>query len=98
MPKIRPLFERVLVKRDEADGVTKGGIILPDQAKEKPVRGKVVAIGKGNLTRDGKERIPMDVKEGDTVTFQPYAGHEVEVLGEKFLIINQQEIMAVIEP
>jgi chaperonin GroES len=98
MPKIRPLFDKILVKREEAEDRSKGGIYLPEAAKEKPRRGKVVAVGSGHWTRDGKERIKMDVREGDVVTFTAYAGSEVEVGDEKFLVMSQQDVLAVIDP
>jgi chaperonin GroES len=96
--KVRPLFDRLLIQRDEAEKQTKGGIILPDSAKDKPQRGRVIAVGDGQWTRDGKERVPMDVKVGDVVLFGPYAGSEADVGGgEKVLVLNQIDVLAILE-
>ncbi len=94
--KIRPLADRVVVERIEEEEVKKGGIIIPDTAKEKPQKGKVVAVGPGRKTEDGKV-IPMDVKEGDVVIFSKYAGTEVEIDDKKYLIMREDEILGVIE-
>jgi len=94
--KIRPLGEKVLVKRLEAEEKTKGGIVLPDTAKEKPKRGKIVAVGEGKLLDDGK-RSELQVKKGDEVIFTSYAGTEVKIDGEEFLIMDENDILAVVE-
>ncbi|MCX7945069.1 MAG: co-chaperone GroES [Deltaproteobacteria bacterium] len=94
--KIRPLHDRVLVKRLSEEEKTKGGIIIPDTAKEKPIQGKVVAVGNGKKTDDGK-LIPVDVKEGDTVLFSKYAGNEIKIDGEEYLILQESEILGIIE-
>lgn len=92
--KMQPLFDRILVKRDEGTNTTKGGLIIPDTAKEKPKRGTVVAVGPGNLTANG-ERIPLEVQVGDVVIFTPYAGSEVETEAGTFLVLNQIDVLAV---
>lgn len=94
--KIRPLQDRVIVKRIEEEGKTKGGIIIPDSAKEKPQEGKVVAVGKGKVTEDGKV-IPLDVKAGDRILFGKYAGAEVKIEGEEHLIMREEDILGIIE-
>ncbi len=94
--KIRPLGEKVLVKRVEAEEKTAGGIVLPDSAKEKPKRGIVRAVGDGKLLDSG-ERSEMQVKKGNEVLFSSYAGTEIKVDGEEMLIIDESEILAVIE-
>jgi chaperonin GroES len=94
--KIRPLQDRVLVKRIEEEEKTKGGIIIPDTAKEKPQMGKVIAVGKGKKTEDGKV-IPLDVKAGNKVLFSKYAGNEVKVEGEELLIMKEDDILGIIE-
>lgn len=94
--KVRPLGEKVLVKRLEAEEKTKGGIVLPDTAKEKPKRGKVVAVGEGKLLEEGG-RSEMQVKKGDQVLFTSYAGTEIKIDGEEFLIMDENDILAVIE-
>ena len=93
--KIRPLGEKVLVKRVEADDVTAGGIFLPDAAKEKPKRGIVTAVGDGKLLDSG-ERSKLQLKKGDEVLFSSYAGTEIKVDGEELLIIGEGEVLAVI--
>jgi chaperonin GroES len=93
--KVRPLHDRVLVKRTEEEEKTKGGIIIPDTAKEKPIRGKVIAVGKGKLNDDGKV-IPLEVKEGDSVLFGKYAGTEVKIDDEEHLIMREDDILAII--
>jgi chaperonin GroES len=93
---IRPLQDRVIVKRTKEDEVTKGGIIIPDTAKEKPIQGKVVAAGNGKVLEDGKVR-PLDVKAGDTVLFSKYAGTEIKVEGEELLIMREEDILGVVE-
>ncbi|MCX7959775.1 MAG: co-chaperone GroES [Deltaproteobacteria bacterium] len=94
--KIRPLHDRVLVKRLSEEEKTKGGIIIPDTAKEKPIQGKVVAVGKGKKTDDGKI-VALDVKEGDTVLFSKYSGNEIKIDGEEYLIMQESEILGIIE-
>lgn len=95
--KIRPLQDRVLVKRVESEEKTKGGIIIPDTAKEKPIEGKVIAVGAGKIGEDGKQR-PLEVKVGDRVLFGKYAGTEVKIDGEEHLILREEDILGVIEP
>ncbi|MEE8429911.1 MAG: co-chaperone GroES [Candidatus Desulfatibia sp.] len=94
--KLRPLNDRILVKRVEEQEVTKGGIIIPDTAKEKPAEGKVVAVGNGKLGEDGK-RIPLELKKGDRILFGKYGGAEINVDGEEYLIMNEGEVLGVIE-
>jgi len=93
--KIRPLHDRVLIKRLIEEEKTKGGIIIPDSAKEKPQEGKVVAVGKGRH-EDGKV-IPLDVRAGDRILFGKYSGNEVKIEGEEFLIIEEKDILGVLE-
>jgi len=94
--KVKPLQDRVLIKRVEEETKTKGGIIIPDSAKEKPIEGKVIAVGKGKLLENGT-RQPMDVKEGDRILFGKYSGTELKVEGEDFLMLREDEIHAIIE-
>jgi chaperonin GroES len=94
--KIRPLQDRVIVKRVEEEEKTKGGIIIPDTAKEKPIEGKVIAVGKGKVREDGKVQ-PLDVRKGDRILFGKYAGTEVKVEGEEHLIMREDDILGVIE-
>ena len=94
--KIRPLQDRVIVKRVEEEEKTKGGIIIPDTAKEKPMEGKVIAVGKGKLMEDGKVHA-LDVKAGDSVLFGKYSGTEVKINGEEHLIMREDDILGVIE-
>jgi len=94
--KIRPLQDRVIVKRIEEEEKSKGGIIIPDTAKEKPQEGKVVAVGKGKLNEDGKIT-PLDVKVNDRVLFGKYAGTEINMDGEEHLIMREEDILGVIE-
>ncbi len=94
--KIRPLADKVIVQRVEAEANTAGGIVLPDSAKEKPQRGKVIAVGQGRQLDDGS-RAEMAVKEGQQVLFTSYAGTEVKVDGKEYLIMDESEIMAIIE-
>lgn len=94
--KIRPLHDRVLVKRLSEEEKTKGGIIIPDTAKEKPIQGKIVAVGNGKKTDDGK-LIPLDVKEGDTILFSKYSGNEIKIDGEEYLIMQESEILGIVE-
>lgn len=97
MTKIRPLGDRVVVKPLEEEEKTAGGIILPDTAKEKPMRGRVMAVGDGKLSKDGK-RIPLEVKVEDVVIYGKYSGTEFKLDGEEFLILRESDILAVIEP
>lgn len=94
--KIRPLQDRVIVKRIEEEEKTKGGLIIPDTAKEKPQEGKVVAVGKGKANEDGKV-IPLDVKVNDRVLFGKYSGTEINMDGEEHLIMREEDILGVIE-
>jgi chaperonin GroES len=94
--KIRPLQDRVIVKRLEEEEKSAGGIIIPDTAKEKPMQAEVIAVGKGKVTEDGKV-LPMEVKVGDKVLIGKYAGTEVKIEGEENLIMREDEILAVIE-
>ncbi len=94
--KIRPLQDRVLVKRVEEEQKTKGGIIIPDSAKEKPIEGEVIAAGNGKAGEDGKVR-PLDVKKGDRVLFGKYAGTEVKIENVEHLILREEDILGVIE-
>ncbi len=94
--KIRPLADKVLVQRLEAEAVTAGGIVLPDSAKEKPQRGKVISVGDGKLLDDGSLS-KLQVKKGDSVLFTSYAGTEVKLGGQEYMIMSESDIMAVIE-
>ena len=94
--KIRPLQDRIIVKRVQEEEKTKGGIIIPDSAKEKPIEGKVIAAGTGKVLEDGKVR-PLDVKAGDRVLFSKYAGTEIKLEGEEFLIMREEDILGVLE-
>ncbi|MEM7412262.1 MAG: co-chaperone GroES [Myxococcota bacterium] len=94
--KIRPLQDRILVKRIDEEETTKGGIIIPDTAKEKPSEGKVVAVGNGKVSEDGKVQ-PLDVKKGDRVLFSKYAGTEVQVDGDEHIIIREDDVLGVME-
>jgi chaperonin GroES len=92
--KIRPLQDRIVVKRLEGDSKTKGGIIIPDTAKEKPIEGKVVAVGNGKVLKDGKVR-PLEVKVGDTVLFGKYTGTEIKLDGVEHVLIREDDVLAV---
>jgi chaperonin GroES len=94
--KIRPLGDRILVKRIKEEERTKGGIIIPDTAKEKPQEGKVVAVGKGKINEDGK-LIPTEVKAGDKILFGKYSGSEVKIDGEEHLILREDDILGILE-
>ena len=94
--KIRPLADKVLVQRVEAENKTAGGIVLPDTAKEKPQKGKVVSVGEGKILEDGS-RQQMQVKKGDVVLFTSYAGTEIKIDGKEYLIMSESDIMAVLE-
>jgi chaperonin GroES len=93
--KIQPLGDRVVVKPTQREEVTKSGIVLPDTAKEKPQRGEVIAVGPGRLNDDG-ERMPMEVKVGDEVLFAKYAGTELKIDDEEYLILSEKDILAVL--
>ncbi|HET6490302.1 MAG TPA: co-chaperone GroES [Syntrophales bacterium] len=94
--KIRPLYDRLIVRRVAEEEKTKGGIIIPDTAKDKPTEGEVVAAGKGKMTEDGKV-IPMDVKKGDRILFSKYAGNEVKIDGTEYLIMREEDVLGIIE-
>jgi len=94
--KIRPLQDRIIVKRVQEEEKTKGGIIIPDTAKEKPIEGKVIAVGNGKVLEDGKVR-PLDVKAGDRILFSKYAGTEIKIDGEEHLMMREEDILGVIE-
>ena len=96
MTNIKPLHDRVIVKRIEEGEQKVGGIIIPDSAKEKPQQGKVIAAGTGKATDDGK-RQPLDVKAGDLILFGKYSGQEIKLDGEEYLIMREDEVLAVIE-
>ena len=93
--KIRPLGEKVLIKRLEAEETTKGGIVLPDTAKEKPQKGKILALGDGKLLDDGT-RAKFQVKKGDTVLFASYGGTEIKVDGEEYMLMDESDILAIL--
>lgn len=93
--EVRPLHDRVLVRRLAEEEKTKGGIIIPDTAKEKPIQGEVMAIGSGRIADDGKVR-PLDVKKGDRILFGKYAGTEIKIEGDEFLMMREEDILGVI--
>ena len=94
--KIRPLHDRIVVKRIEEETTTSGGIIIPDSAKEKPQEGKIVAVGNGKVADDGKVS-PLDVKKGDKILFSKYSGSEIDIDGTEHLIMREDDVLAVIE-
>lgn len=94
--KLRPLQDRIVVKRVAEETTTKGGIIIPDTAKEKPAEGKVIAVGNGKVADDGK-RIALEIKVGDRILFGKYSGTEVKIEGEEFLIMREDDVLGVIE-
>ena len=94
--KVRPLHDRILVRRIEEEGKTKGGLIIPDTAKEKPMQGKAIAVGKGKVDEHGKLH-PLDVHAGDRVLFTKYAGSEIQVDGDEHLIVREDDVLAVLE-
>jgi chaperonin GroES len=94
--KVRPLHDRVIVKRVEEEEKTKGGIIIPDTAKEKPMEGEVVAVGNGKVLESG-ERSPLEVKKGDRILFGKYAGTDIKIDGEEHLILREDDIIAIVE-
>ncbi|MFZ5447484.1 MAG: co-chaperone GroES [Thermodesulfobacteriota bacterium] len=93
--KVKPLNDRVLVKRMEEVQVTKGGIVIPDTAKEKPIEGKVIAVGPGKMS-DAGNRMPLQLKEGDRVLFGKYAGTEIKMEGEEYLMMREEDILAIL--
>ena len=93
--KIRPLADRIVVKRTKEEEKSKGGIIIPDSAKEKPIEGTIVAVGNGKILKDGKQR-PLDVKAGDRILFGKYSGTEVKLDGEEHLIVREDDVLAVL--
>jgi chaperonin GroES len=93
--QVRPLHDRIVVKRLEEEEKTKGGIIIPDTVKEKPIEGKVVAVGTGRIKKDGT-KVPMEVKKGDRVLFAKYAGTEVKIDGEEHLMMKEDDVLAII--
>lgn len=95
MAKIRPINDKILIKRMEAEAKTKGGIVLPDSAKEKPKEGRVLAVGSGRMLDNG-ERASFQVKENDRVIFSSYAGTEIKIDGEEFIIMEESDILAVL--
>jgi chaperonin GroES len=96
MMKIQPLHDRVIVKRVEEEETTKGGIIIPDTAKEKPMEGIVIAVGSGRIEEEGK-KTPLEVKKGDRVLFSKYAGTEIKIDGEDHLIMKEEDIIAIVK-
>jgi chaperonin GroES len=94
--KIRPLHDRILVRRIDEEEKTKGGIIIPDTAKEKPQEGQVIAVGPGKVNEDGKVT-PLDVKKGDRILFSKYSGNEITIEGEEHLIMREDDVLAVLE-
>jgi chaperonin GroES len=96
MKKIRPLHDRVIVRRLEEERKTAGGIVIPDTAKEKPVSGEVIAVGSGKILEDGKVR-PLDVKVGDKILYGKYSGTEIKVGDEELLVLREEDIMGVVE-
>jgi chaperonin GroES len=94
--KVRPLHDRIIVQRIDEGEQKVGGIIIPDTAKEKPQQGKVIAVGAGKTKDDGK-RIPLDVKEGDTILFGKYSGQEIKIEGDEHLIMREDEVLAILD-
>ncbi len=94
--KFRPLYDRILVERVESEEVTKGGIILPDTAKEKPQQGKIIAVGHGRRLEDGKV-VPLELKAGDVVLFGKYSGSEIKVEGVEYLIMKEDDVLGLVE-
>ena len=95
--QFRPLHDRVVVRRIDAEEKSKGGIIIPDTAKEKPQEGEVIAVGPGRFNEDGDERIPMDISVGDKVIYSKYGGTEVKYGGEEYLILSARDVLAVVD-
>lgn len=94
--EVTPLHDRVLVKRLAEDEKSKGGIIIPDTAKEKPIQGEVISVGKGRITDDGKVR-PLDVRKGDKILFGKYAGTEIKIEGDEFLMMREEDILGIVQ-
>ena len=94
---LKPLEDRIVVKPSDEEETTASGIVIPDTAKERPQEGKVVAVGPGRYDDDGKNRVPMDVKAGDTVIYYKYGGTEVKVEGDEYLILSARDVLAVVE-
>jgi chaperonin GroES len=94
--KIRPLQDRIIVQRLEEEDTTKGGIIIPDTAKEKPSEGLVIAVGKGKVTEDGK-KLPLEVKKNDRILFGKYSGTDIKIEGEEYLIMREDDVLGVVE-
>jgi len=95
-PKLRPINDKIIVERLEAEETTKGGIVIPDTAKEKPKEGKVLAVGEGKLLDSG-ERQALQVRVGDRVLFTSYSGHDVKIAGDEFLILDESDVLAIVE-
>ena len=93
---IRPLHDRVLIRRIEEQETVRGGIIIPDSAKEKPIEGEVIAVGNGKVLEDGKVR-PLDIKANDTILFSKYAGTEIKIDGEEHLLLREEDVLGIIE-
>lgn len=96
MANIKPLEDKILVQAIEAETTTASGLVIPDSAKEKPLEGTVVAVGPGRWDEDGKNRIPLDVKEGDVVLYSQYGGTEIKYEGEEYLILSSRDLLAVV--
>ena len=96
MAKLTPLHDRIVVKRIEESETTRGGIIIPDTAKDKPQEGEVIAVGKGKISEEGKVR-PLDVKEGDRILFGKYSGTDIKIDGEEFVIMREEEVLGILE-
>lgn len=94
--EVRPLHDRVLVRRSEEEQKSKGGIIIPDTAKEKPIQGEVIAVGTGRVADDGKVR-PLDVKKGDKILFGKYAGTEIKIEGNEYLMMREEDILGIVQ-
>ncbi len=94
--KVRPLYDRIIVQRLEEEEKTKGGIIIPDTAKEKPIEGRVIAVGAGRIKKDGT-KMPLEIKKGDRVLFAKYGGNEIKMDGEEYLMMKEEDILAIIE-
>ena len=94
--KLKPLADRILIKRIEEDNKTPGGIIIPDNAKEKPMHAKVIAVGPGKLSQDGTIQ-PLQIKEGDTVLFSKYSGTDISLEGDEYLILKEDDVLGIIE-
>jgi chaperonin GroES len=94
--KVRPLHDRLIVQRLEEEEKTKGGIIIPDTAKEKPIEGKVIAVGSGRIKKDGT-KVPLEIKKGDRVLYAKYGGTEVKIDGEEYLMMKEDDVLAIIE-